>query len=62
MFETYIAGMRRWVTAARNGDKQAATAADIPRVNVPPTPERAEKLNKRLDAIEQAIRPGFLKS
>ena len=56
VFETYIAGMRRWVKLAQKGDTKAITAADIPPVNVPPTPEWADKLRTRLDALEQLIR------
>lgn len=41
---TYIAGMRRWMKAARSGDVKAAAAIDVPPVNVPPTPEWAEKV------------------
>lgn len=55
--ETYIGGMRRWVKAAWSGDNKAATAADVPPVNVPPTPEWAEKLQVRLDSLEEIIRP-----
>lgn len=61
LFETYIAGMRRWVKAARKGDTKAATAADVPPVNVPPTPEWADKLRTRLDTLEQVIKPFFVK-
>ncbi len=56
-FETYIGGMRRWVKAARSGDKKAASAADVPPVSVPPTPEWAEKLQVRLDSLKEIIRP-----
>lgn len=61
VFETYIDGMRRWVKAAQNDDKKAATATDVPPVNVPPTPEWAGKLKARLDTLEQVVRPCFVK-
>jgi len=61
VFETYIDGMRRWVQRARNGNTEGATAADVPPVNVPPTPEWADKLKTRLDTLEQVITPFFLR-
>jgi hypothetical protein len=59
VFETYIAGMRRWVELARSGKRGVAISPNIPAVNVPPTPEWAERLKVRLDGLEQAIRPFF---
>lgn len=56
-FETYIGGMRRWVKAARSSDKKAAAAADVPPVNAPLTPEWAEKLQVRLNTLEEVVRP-----
>jgi len=57
VFENYIAGMNRWVERARKGDTKGATAADVPPVNVPPTPEWAEKLKTRLATLEEVIGP-----
>ncbi len=54
VFETYIAGMRRWVKLARNGKRDVVIPPDIPPVNVPPTPEWAERLKMRLDGLEEA--------
>lgn len=60
VFENYIDGMNRWVQHARNSDAKGAAAADAPPVNVPATPEWAEKLKIRLDTLEQVVRPFLL--
>jgi len=57
-FETYILGMKRWVEFAR-GNTDGIDEEDIPPVNVPATPEWAEKLDKRLGTLETTIRPFF---
>ena len=51
--EGYIREMRRWVGAA----KERRTAEDIIPVNVPATPEWAEKLEKRLDCLQFDLLP-----
>jgi hypothetical protein len=45
--------MRKWVSLAKEG----RTSADVIPVNVPATPEFAEVLGKRLDALEEKIIP-----
>jgi mono/diheme cytochrome c family protein len=58
VFETYVDGMTRWTRLARKG--QTGTADEgIPPVNVPPTPEWAEKLKSRLQALKEVVRPFF---
>jgi len=58
VFEKYIDGMRRWIKAACNGDQKAATSPDVPPMNLPATPEWAERLKGRLDGISE-ISPFF---
>jgi hypothetical protein len=45
----YVEEMRKWVAAVRNG----TSTADVIPVNVSPTPEYAEMLERRLDFIER---------
>jgi len=59
VFETYVQGMSRWVEFARTGKPEAPVPPDIPPVNVPPTPEWAEKLSQRLHGLTLAIKPLF---
>ena len=49
--EGYIWEMRKWVALAKEG----RSSDDIIPVNVPPTPEWAEALESRLDALEQKL-------
>ena len=51
--EGYIKEMRKWVAAAKRG----YTSEDIIPVNVPPTPEEAERLEKRLDCLQFELLP-----
>ena len=51
--EGYIWEMRKWVALARQGQ----TSRNVIPVNVPATPEGAEALERRLDALEQKIIP-----
>lgn len=48
---TYIAEMRRWVSAAQSGDP----VEDLIPVNVPATPEWASRLSGRLDLLEEGL-------
>lgn len=57
-FEAYILGMSKWVEHARKG-KTGTARHGVPPVNVPATPEWAEKLSKRLHGLTIAIRPFF---
>ncbi len=51
--EAYIYQMRRWVAAAKLGK----TSEDIIPVNVPAAPEWAERLEKRLNTLENDLLP-----
>ena len=51
--EGYIWEMRKWVTLAGDG----RNSEDVIPVNAPATPEFAEALESRLDALEQKIIP-----
>jgi hypothetical protein len=58
VFNTYISGMNKWVELARLG--RTGTIDDgVPPVNVPPTPEWAEKLQHRLNSLALIIKPFF---
>jgi hypothetical protein len=57
-FETYVRGMSKWVDLARNG-KTGTARQGVPPVNVPATPEWAEKLNKKLEGLKHIIKPFF---
>jgi hypothetical protein len=58
VFETYLHGMKKWVELARLG--RTGTPEDgIPPVNLPATPQWAEKLNQRLAGLVLAVRPLF---
>ena len=58
VFETYLAGMKRWVELARQG-REGTREDGVPPVNVPATPEWAETLDKRLRSLADLIRPFF---
>jgi hypothetical protein len=58
VFKTYLKGMSNWVEYARSGAKQPA-GRDVPPVHVPPTPEWAEVLEKRLNSLRLIIQPFF---
>jgi len=51
--EGYIWEMRKWVALA----KQGKSSRDVIPVNAPATPQWAETLNSRLDALEQKLIP-----
>jgi hypothetical protein len=58
VFKTYLWGMNKWVEFAREG--RSGTSDDgIPPINVPATPEWAEKLEKRLHSLRLIIQPFF---
>lgn len=57
-FETYLDGMERWVAVAREG-REPQPEDCCPPMNVPPTPEWAEKLDSRLRTLSEVIRPFF---
>ena len=56
--EGYIWEMRKWVALA----KQGQTSNDVIPTNLPATPEWAERLEVRLDALEQKIIPYWFTS
>jgi hypothetical protein len=57
-FDKYVAGMRRWVGAARSG-ASLENRDDLPAVNVPATPEWADELAGRLDMLVANVRSIF---
>ena len=57
-FKTYIRGMSRWVVLARKGETGTAEQG-VPPVNVPATPEWAEKLDKKLYGLTLVVKPFF---
>jgi hypothetical protein len=56
--QTYINGMQRWAMLAREG-RVGTPEEGVPPVNVPATPEWAEKLEIKLRVITDAVRPFF---
>ncbi|HLI76806.1 MAG TPA: hypothetical protein VKV02_07665 [Acidobacteriaceae bacterium] len=57
-FRTYMRGMSKWVELARRGRK--GTPADgVPPVNLPPTPEWADRVNQKLYGLTLTIQPLF---
>lgn len=58
VFSTYIQGMMQWVQLARLG-KQGAPEDDVPPINIPATPQWAEKLEKRLHLLRFTVQPFF---
>jgi hypothetical protein len=58
VFDTYIDGMKKWVVLAREG-RGAAPDDCVPPVNVPATPEWAERLDRRLTSLTKLIKPLF---
>lgn len=57
-FETYVLGMTKWVVLAREG-KTGTAEQGVPPVNVPSTPEWAERLNLKLEGLKTIITPFF---
>jgi hypothetical protein len=57
-FGMYIRGMSKWVEFARKG-KTGTAGQGVPPVNVPATPEWAERLDQKLQGLNTAIRPFF---
>src|SRR5712672_465970 len=58
VFRSYIRGMNRWVEFARKG-QNGTPEQGVPPVNVPATPEWAERLNQRLYGLTLAVKPFF---
>jgi hypothetical protein len=57
-FSLYLRGMSRWVEMARKG-QAGAPDEDIPPVNVPATPEWADKLNQKLYGLTLTVKHLF---
>lgn len=57
-FRNYFRGMSKWVELARKGETGTAEQG-VPQVNVPATPEWAEKLNQKLHGLALCIKPIF---
>jgi hypothetical protein len=58
VFETYIAGTKRWVNLAREGMEPTSNDS-VPPINVPATPEWAEQLDRRLRMLDESVKPFF---
>jgi len=58
VFRSYIRGMNRWVELARKG-QNGTPEQGVPPVNVPATPEWAERLNQKLYGLTLAVKPFF---
>jgi hypothetical protein len=50
--------MMKWVQLARQG-KQGTSEDGVPQINVPATPEWADKLEKRLHLLRLTVKPFF---
>jgi hypothetical protein len=58
VFRTYIRGMKKWVELART--RRTGSPEDgVPPVDVPATPEWAERLDQRLAGLMLAVKPMF---
>jgi len=55
-FRIYLVGMTKWVELARNGETGTAKQG-VPPVDVPATPEWAEKLNQKLSVLASIVPP-----
>jgi hypothetical protein len=58
VFRTYLSGMNRWVEFVRKG-QSGTPEQGVPPVNVPATPEWAERLNQKLYGLTLAVKPFF---
>jgi hypothetical protein len=58
VFTSYVRGLSKWIELARLG--QSGTPDEgVPPINVPPTPEWADKLEHRLQSLVLIIKPFF---
>jgi hypothetical protein len=57
MFHQYVEGMTRWVDFARSGETEIP--ADVPPINVPPTPQWADNLERRIRSLKEIVGPWF---
>jgi hypothetical protein len=58
VFRSYIRGMNRWNEFARKG-RNGSPEQGVPPVNVPATPEWAERLNQKLHGLTLVVKPFF---
>ena len=58
VFRTYMRGMSNWVELARQGQR-GSPEQGVPPIDVPATPERAERLSQRLQGLMLAVKPFF---
>lgn len=58
VFRTYIRGMSNWVELARKG-QTGTPDQGVPPVDVPATPEWAERLSQKLHGLTLAVKPFF---
>jgi len=57
-FRTYMRGVSKWVELARKG--QVGTPAEgVPPLNIPSTPEWAERVNQKLYGLTLTVQPLF---
>ena len=58
VFQAYMHGMSKWVELARKGEA-GAPEQGVPPVNVPTTPEWAERINQKLYGLTLTVKPLF---
>lgn len=58
VFRTYIRGMSNWVELARKG-QTGTPEQGVPPVNLPATPEWADRINQKLYGLTLAVKPFF---
>jgi hypothetical protein len=57
-FRTYMRGMSKWVELARNG-RTGSPAEGVPPMNIPSTPEWAERVNQKLYGLTLTVQHLF---
>jgi len=57
-FRTYMHGMSKWVELARKGET-GTSEQGVPPINLPATPEWAERVNQKLYGLTLTIKPLF---
>ena len=61
VFRAYIHGMSRWVEFAQEGQPGTPSPRDVPPVDLPPTPEWADKIRQKLQGLTLVVKPFFEK-
>jgi hypothetical protein len=59
VFTTYVHGVSRWVEFARTNQPGISCPPDVPPVDLPPTPEWADKITQKLHVLTFAVKPFF---